>query len=252
METYYYGHQSILTGRHSRYSRIAHWPLTLKYDPDFQSLVIYGHDPYTCKKIQDEGQLFQRIEWKRMDGQMTALPLLLTQSVNMSQTATISEEKRYVHVITSDRQISNQIFNSNLKSFKYRGNGFKSHSQISNPHLYSSNPKSFKVKSRIKSQISLKNKYVNRFWIESEDSERYLTQYILGLITYDILGVAKKYLLLQKIFWQYFPSNRGFLTKILHAYCVFISMRNYKILFKYLYVKIHQMIALNMAQLCES
>jgi len=53
--------------------------------------------------------------------------------------------------------------------------GFKSVSnisndQISNPH-FSSNPKSFTVKSQIKSQIFHENKYVNKFSIESEDSD---------------------------------------------------------------------------------
>jgi len=54
--------------------------------------------------------------------------------------------------------------------WKLSRNGFKSFHQISNPH-FSSNPKSFKVRSQIKSQIYLKNKYVNRFLIETQDSD---------------------------------------------------------------------------------
>ena len=47
---------------------------------------------------------------------------------------------------------------------------FKPFSQISNTH-FSSNLKSLKVKSQIKSQIFHKNEYVNRFSVESQDTD---------------------------------------------------------------------------------
>jgi len=45
-------------------------------------------------------------------------------------------------------------------------------------------------------------------------------------------GCVKKYS--RKHFWQYFPNDWEILNTILHAYIVFISMQNYKMLFNYL------------------
>jgi len=37
-----------------------------------------------------------------------------------------------------------------------------------------------------------------------------------------------------KDFWQYFPNDCMFFTKILHAFCMFMCTQNCKILFNYL------------------
>ena len=36
-----------------------------------------------------------------------------------------------------------------------------------------------------------------------------------------------------KVFWQFFSNDWEFLNKMLHAYCLFISMQNYKTLLNY-------------------
>ena len=62
-----------------------HWPLTLTYEPDFQSKASYGQDTHThTQKLKFTGRSVQKIEWKQTGRQTDAtdcLPSQLTLTV---------------------------------------------------------------------------------------------------------------------------------------------------------------------------
>jgi len=84
METYYCGHQPILIASCSRYSRSTHFyiDLTMTHDPDSQSLVSHGYDPYRQKMKAILG-FVQEILRKQPDGKtwMIAVPCTLMWSL---------------------------------------------------------------------------------------------------------------------------------------------------------------------------